>query len=100
MSHFTIVSENTLLARDANGACALASIEDILEAVRRVIDHKLLRDGQFTSPTAVKEYLQVKLAGLEYEVFAVLLLNNQHRLNAYREMFRGTIDCASVHPRE
>lgn len=100
MSHFTVVSNNTLLVRDANGQYAPASIEVILEAARRVIDHKLLRDGQFISPGAVKDYLQVKLAGLEHEVFAAMFLDNQHRLIAYREMFRGTLDSASVHPRE
>lgn len=100
MSHLNAVSENTLLVRDANGKYAPASIEAILEAARRVIDHKLQRGGKFTSPEAVKDYLQVKLAGLEHEVFAALFLDNQHRLIAYREMFRGTLDSASVHPRE
>lgn len=58
------------------------------------------RGEKFTSPQATKDYLQMKLAGLEHEVFAVLFLDNQHRLIAYREMFRGTLDSASVHPRE
>ena len=54
----------------------------------------------FSSPTAVKEYLRAKLAGFEHEVFAVLFLDTQDRLIAYAEMFRGTIDSASVNPRE
>ncbi|GAB3215693.1 JAB domain-containing protein [Pseudaeromonas pectinilytica] len=37
---------------------------------------------------------------MEHKVFAVLLLDNQHRLIEYAEMFRGTIDSASVYPRE
>lgn len=48
----------------------------------------------------MKQYLSAKLAGLEHEVFAVLFLDTQHRLIAYSEMFRGTIDSASVYPRE
>ena len=40
------------------------------------------------------------LAGFEHEVFAVLFLDTQHRLIEYAEMFRGTIDSASVYPRE
>ncbi|WP_080623451.1 JAB domain-containing protein [Stutzerimonas stutzeri] len=45
-------------------------------------------------------YLGAKLAGFEHEVFAVLFLDNRHRLIDYNEMFRGTIDSASVYPRE
>ena len=48
-------------------------------------------------PALVKEYLRNKLAGFEHEVFAVLFLNTRHRPT---EMFHGTIDSASVYPRE
>ncbi|KAA0261304.1 hypothetical protein ERL64_16340 [Hafnia alvei] len=48
----------------------------------------------------VKEYLRNKLAGFEHEVFAVLFLDTRHQLIEYREMFHGTIDSASVYPRE
>ncbi len=58
------------------------------------------RGTSFTSPAAVKEYLCAKLAGFEHEVFAVLFLDTHHRLIEYAEMFRGTIDGASVYPRE
>jgi DNA repair protein RadC len=40
------------------------------------------------------------MASYEREVFAVLLLDNQHRLIEYQELFFGTIDAASVYPRE
>src|SRR3546814_6224924 len=56
--------------------------------------------SDLTSPAAVKEYLRAKLAGFEHEVFAVLFMDTQHRLIEYAEMFRGTIDGASVYPRE
>jgi DNA repair protein RadC len=58
------------------------------------------RGDEFTSPAAVKDYLRAKLAGFEHEVFAVLFLDTQDRLIEYAEMFRGTIDSASVNPRE
>ena len=54
----------------------------------------------FTSPNTVKDYLRTKLAGFEHEVFAALFLDSQHRLIEYTELFRGTIDGASVYPRE
>ena len=55
---------------------------------------------KFTTPTLVKDYLRLKMAAYEREVFAVLLLDSQHRLISYEELFFGTIDAASVYPRE
>ena len=54
----------------------------------------------FTSPDEVRRFLQVKLAALEHEVFAVLMLDAQHCLIEYVELFRGTISQTSVYPRE
>ncbi|MEJ5042867.1 JAB domain-containing protein [Pseudomonas sp. MYb398] len=92
--------DSSLLVRDAHGRYLPASADDILEAARQVIDQKMQRGAEFNSPAAVKEYLRTKLAGFEHEVFAVLFMDTRHRLIEYREMFRGTIDGASVYPRE
>lgn len=53
-----------------------------------------------TAPLRVKQFCQLQLAHLEHEVFGVLLLDNRHKLIKFTEMFRGTIDGASVYPRE
>ncbi|WP_206445515.1 JAB domain-containing protein [Pseudomonas aeruginosa] len=92
--------DSSLLVRDAQGRYLPASVDQILDAARQAIDQKMQRGMSFTSPTIVKEYLRTKLAGFEHEVFAVLFLDSQHRLIEYIEMFRGTIDSASVYPRE
>jgi len=92
--------DSSLLVRDAQGRYLPASMDQILDAARQVIDQKMQRGAAFTSPLLVKEYLTTKLSGFEHEVFAVLFLNTQHRLIEYSEMFRGTIDSASVYPRE
>lgn len=89
-----------LMVRDGQGDYRPATPDQILEAARQVVDQKVPCGAEFSSPAAVKEYLRAKLAGFEHEVFAVLLLDAQHRLIAYVEMFRGTIDCAAVYPRE
>lgn len=89
-----------LMVRDGQGDYRPATPDQILEAARQVVDQKVPCGEEFSSPAAVKEYLRAKLAGFEHEVFAVLLLDAQHRLIAYVEMFRGTIDCAAVYPRE
>jgi len=48
----------------------------------------------------VKEYLQLKLGSYDREVFALMLLDNQHQLIRFEELFFGTIDAASVYSRE
>ena len=53
-----------------------------------------------TSPARTAEFLKIKLGALDYEVFGFLALDSRHRLIEYVELFRGTIDGASVHPRE
>ncbi|MFO1177076.1 MAG: DNA repair protein RadC [Ottowia sp.] len=92
--------ESALLVRDAHGRYLPASADDILEAARQVIDQKMQRGTLFDSPATVKTYLRTKLSGFDHEVFAVLFLDSRHRLIDYMEMFRGTIDGATVHPRE
>ncbi len=64
--------DSCLLVRDAHGRYLPASADDILEAARQVIDRKMRRGAEFTSPAAVKEYLRTKLASFEHEVFVVL----------------------------
>jgi len=92
--------DSALMVRDQQGRYQVATTDQILEAARQAIEHKMQRGAAFTSPTFVKEYLHTKLADFEHEVFAVLFLDAKCRLIEYAEMFRGTIDSASVHPRE
>ncbi|MGY8820250.1 MAG: RadC family protein [Pseudomonadales bacterium] len=92
--------DSMLLVRDAKGRYLPASAEHILSVARQVIDQKYQRGALFDAPDAVKDYLSTKLVGFEHEVFAALLLDSKHRLLKYVELFRGTIDQASVYPRE
>jgi DNA repair protein RadC len=61
---------------------------------------RVRRGTSLSSPKATRDYLALKLGTLEREVFAVIFLDKRHRLISYQEMFQGTIDGASVHPRE
>ncbi|MCB1616108.1 MAG: DNA repair protein RadC [Pseudomonadales bacterium] len=72
----------------------------VLEKATELLAERYLRQGEFFQAEDTKHYLQHKLGVYEREVFAVLLLDSQHRLIAYRELFQGTIDCANVYPRE
>jgi DNA repair protein RadC len=53
-----------------------------------------------TSPARTQEFLRVRLANLDYEVFGCLYVDKRHRLIKAEDLFRGTIDGATVHPRE
>lgn len=72
----------------------------VLEKAAEILADRYARNGEFNNVEAVKEYLAVKLGVHDREVFAVLLLDSSHHLLEYREMFFGTIDAASVFPRE
>lgn len=78
----------------------MATADQILEAARHVLDKRVQKTTVFASPDTVKSYLCMKLAHYEHEVFAVLLLDAQHGLIDYVEMFRGTINATVVYPRE
>ena len=79
-------------------------VKDRLRASRELVQRWMLEDMRrqpvLQNPNAVRDYLAVHYAGQEREVFGVLFLDNRHRLIAFDELFRGTIDGASVHPRE
>jgi DNA repair protein RadC len=77
-----------------------ATTAEIIAAARRAMTRRVHRGTAMSSPRAVREFLAVKLGTLEHEIFAVLLLDTRHRLIEYVELFRGTINGASVHPRE
>ena len=94
------VRGSSLLVCDVQGDYREATAEEILVAARRVMARKVRRGTAFTDPMVARDYLQVKLAMLEHEVFVVILLDTRHRLIEYVELFRGTIDGTEVHPRE
>jgi DNA repair protein RadC len=54
----------------------------------------------YATPEVVRKYLFLQLAQEPAEKFCCLFLNNRHRLIAFDTLFKGTIDGASVHPRE
>ncbi len=82
------------------GPAKRAELVAVLELARRALAEQLRERAALDSPQAVKDYLQLQLASKKHECFAVLFLDNQHRLLALEEMFRGTLAQTSVYPRE
>jgi DNA repair protein RadC len=89
-----------LLVRDATGEYRAATGDEVLNAARQVLGRRVRRGTALTSPQVVRDFLQTKLGDLEHEVFVTLLLDSQHRLIEYVELFRGTLAQTSVYPRE
>ncbi len=82
------------------GDAKYAQLQAVLEMARRHFAEILRHGDALTSPEATRAYLSAQLRGYSYEVFACLFLDNQHRIIELEELFRGTIDGASVYPRE
>lgn len=82
------------------GAAKYAQLQAVLEMARRHLSARMREGELLTSPDLVRNYLSAQLRHRHQEVFAVLFLDTQNRLIAYDELFFGTIDGASVYPRE
>lgn len=82
------------------GPAKQAELLAVFEMARRALSQRLKDRTVFHTPDAVKHYLQLQLAHKNHEVFAVLFLDNQNRMLAMEELFRGTLSQTSVYPRE
>lgn len=97
-----------LFASQAAEFCALpglgeakyTQLQAALELARRHLAEELERGDPLTDPAAAQRYLSARLRDLPHEVFACLFLDTRHRVIAFEELFRGTLNGASVHPRE
>jgi len=97
-----------LIAADRQRFCAepglgparFAEMQAAIEISRRQLTDPLKAGPSLSSPRATRDFLVAKLRDLEHEVFCCLYLDKRHRLIHFEELFRGTIDGASVHPRE
>ena len=94
------MSNHNLFIHGADGAAQPATTEQILAAARQALAHRVRRGASLDSPQKVREYLTVRLGHLDHEIFGVILVDQRHRVIEYVELFRGTIDGASVYPRE
>ena len=74
-------------------------IDSLLDLALKVLAHRHRRGEPLTSPEDSRAYLRLKIGERKFEVFACVFVDNRHRVIAFEELFQGTIDGASVHPR-
>jgi DNA repair protein RadC len=97
-----------LLTADQAAVCAItglgparyAALQASLELARRHYQELMLTGPTLSNPQNTREYLRMRLRDLDHEVFCCLYLDNRNRVITCEELFRGTIDGATVHPRE
>lgn len=88
-----------LFIKNARGRYRPATEEEILAAAGTILQPRIVGTS-LESPREALDFLQAKLARLPHEVFCCLFLDNRHRILAFEEMFRGTLNGTAVYPRE
>lgn len=82
------------------GPAKFAQLQAVLEMGRRHLAERLQRESALESPQAVRDYLKARLRHEPHEMFGCLFLDSRHRVLAFEILFHGTIDGASVYPRQ
>jgi len=82
------------------GTARYVQLQAALELSRRFLESAVRRSDVITSPADTRRFVLARLRGHRREVFACLFLDNRHRVIEFEELFFGTVDSASVYPRE
>ncbi|QVW23215.1 DNA repair protein RadC [Pseudomonas hormoni] len=82
------------------GPAKFAQLQAVLEMARRHLAERLRHNSVLENPLAVRDYLKSMLRHEPHEVFGCLFLDSKHRVLAFESLFRGSIDCTSVYPRQ
>lgn len=93
-------STEALAGERGVGAVRLAVLQAIPELARRFYEQALQTGEPIRSPADTEAFLLARLRDLPHELFCCIYLDNRHRIIAFEELFRGTIDGTSVYPRE
>ena len=82
------------------GPAKFTQLQAVLEMGRRHLAERLRRDCALESPQAVRDFLTSQVRHEQHEVFGCLFMDTKHRMLAFEVLFRGSIDSASVYPRQ
>jgi len=82
------------------GPAKFAQLQAVLEMGRRHLAEDMDRGPALESPQAVRDFLKARLRHEPHEVFACLFMDNRHRMLEFEVLFHGSIDSASVYPRQ
>jgi DNA repair protein RadC len=100
LSALCAASQKELCRLQGVGPAKFAQLQAVVEMARRALREKLSSGNALNSPSAVRDFLRLKMQALPHEVFVALFLDAQNRVIAVEELFRGTLTQTSVYPRE
>lgn len=86
--------------RETSEGYTAVSDDAVIDEALKLLSRRVAQGPVLSSPNNVKDYLRLRFADLQHEVFSLLYLDKRMRLIACEDLFRGTIDSAGVHPRE
>lgn len=93
-------SQTRFCATRGLGTAKYAQLQAVLEMARRHLAEAMLCEDVLSDPTATRRYLQARLSRQTHEIFAAVFLDTRNHVLSYKELFHGTLDGASVYPRE
>ncbi len=82
------------------GTAKFVQLQAVLEMSRRYLRETLERGEALSSPDDTRRFLLAQLRDYDFEIFACLFLDSRNRVICFEKLFNGTINGASVHPRE
>lgn len=100
LRHLLEASAEQFCSKRGLGLAKYAQLQATLEMSRRYLFAHLQRENVISNPNDTRHFLTSKLRALKQEVFACLFLDTRHRVIAYEELFYGSLDQTTVHPRE
>ena len=92
--------KSILIQDHESGIVRKATADEIIRAARACTANQMRRGASLASPGAVRDYLVLRFGALQHEVFSIIYLDSRRRVIDCQDLFRGTVDGASVHPRE
>lgn len=100
LRHILIADQQQFCSVFGVGPAKYTQLQAALEMARRHWQVALKRGDLLSDLPTTKRYVLSMLRDYPYELFACLLLDNQHRLICFEKLFRGTVNATSVYPRE
>jgi len=100
LSPLLLANEEAFCHIKGLGQAKYAQLQAVLEMARRHFSQAIDLGKGIKSPSQARAAIHARLCDYRYEVFAVLFLDTRHRVLSFEELFRGTIDGATVPIRE
>ena len=93
-------ASGTLFVRETGRRYREATSEEVLAVARDTVERHFKRDVKVSDPASVRRYLTMTMSMLTRETFRMLILDAQHQVLDAVDVSVGTLDAASVYPRE